>query len=342
MNADSYSRKWQITINNPVDKGYTHDKLKEILGTFNTLAYWCMSDEIGEGGTYHTHIYMVCSSVVRFSSIKKKFDGGHFEMAKGTSQQNQDYVFKQGKWEKDKKSETNLPDTHEEYGEMPLERQGKRNDLADLYDMIRSGMSNAEIIESDPNYLPMLDKIDKARNVMIQDKYKDLRRTDIQVYYVSGPPECGKTRYVRDLYGDRNLYSVDDYKHPFDGYISEPIILFDEFRNSLPLPAMLKYLDIYPCSLPSRYFNKTACYTKVFIVSNWTLEQQYKSFQREDELSWNAFLRRIHHVILYENGEFVHHTTSDYFRSLHDFKPVDPKKTPWYYQERFEPSVDMV
>lgn len=340
MSTDSYSRKWQITINNPVEKEFTHERLRMILSSFNSLLYWCMSDETGENGTYHTHIFFVCSSVVRFSTVKKKFEGGHFEMARGTSQDNKDYVFKEGKWEKDKKAETNHKETHEEFGEMPIERQGKRNDLADLYDMIRSGMTNADIIESDPNFLTLIDKIDKARNVMIQDTYKELRRTDIQVYYVSGPPACGKTRYVRDLYGDKGLYSVDDYKHPFDGYTNEGIILFDEFRNSLSLPCMLKYLDIYPCSLPARFYNRTACYTKVFIVSNWSLEQQYKSFQRDDELSWNAFLRRIHHVISYENGQFVQRTTSDYFRSLVDFKPIQPSQTPWYQQESFNPSVD--
>lgn len=50
---DSRSRKWQITINNPAEKGYTHEKIKEQLSLFNSIIYWCMSDEIGEKGTYH-------------------------------------------------------------------------------------------------------------------------------------------------------------------------------------------------------------------------------------------------------------------------------------------------
>lgn len=340
MSTDSYSRKWLITINNPVEKDYPHEKLRMILSTFKSLIYWCMSDEIGENGTYHTHLFFYCSSVVRFSSVKKKFEGGHFDMAKGTCQDNRDYVFKEGKWASTAKAETNLKETHEESGEMPIERQGKRNDLADLYDMIRSGMSNAEIIESEPNFITILDKIDKARNTMIQDKFKELRRTDIEVCYISGPPACGKTRYVRDMHGDKGLYSVDDYKHPFDGYTAEDIILFDEFRNSLSLPSMLKYLDIYPCSLPARFYNRTACFTKVFIVSNWKLEEQYKSFQRDDKLSWDAFCRRIHYVISYENGRFVRRSVADYFRTLDDFTPLPPSKSPWYLQESFEPSIE--
>lgn len=31
--ADTRCRKWQITINNPIDKGYTHDKIREFLNT---------------------------------------------------------------------------------------------------------------------------------------------------------------------------------------------------------------------------------------------------------------------------------------------------------------------
>ena len=27
---DSQSRKWMITINNPLDKGFSHDKIKEL------------------------------------------------------------------------------------------------------------------------------------------------------------------------------------------------------------------------------------------------------------------------------------------------------------------------
>jgi len=65
---------------------------------------------------------------------------------------------------------------------------------------------------------------------------------------------------------------------------------------------MLLYCDVYPIELPSRYANKFACYNKVYIVSNWSLEKQYPEIQREDEESWNAFLRRIHKVIIYDKS----------------------------------------
>ena len=43
MLKDTTSRKWQVTINNPLEKGYTHDKIKEILGKYKNCIYWCIS-----------------------------------------------------------------------------------------------------------------------------------------------------------------------------------------------------------------------------------------------------------------------------------------------------------
>ena len=39
------SRKWQLTINNPAEKGITHKVLKESLAKFAGMLYWCMCDE---------------------------------------------------------------------------------------------------------------------------------------------------------------------------------------------------------------------------------------------------------------------------------------------------------
>ena len=124
-----------------------------------------MCDEVGESETYHTHIYIAMNSATRFSTIKKHFEPAHIEMARGTSQQNRDYIRKEGKYSKDKKKETNLLNTFEEYGDIPIERQGVRNDLADLYDMIKQGLTDFEILEQNPNNILNLDKIERARKL---------------------------------------------------------------------------------------------------------------------------------------------------------------------------------
>ena len=60
---------------------------------------------------------------------------------------------------------------------------------------------------------------------------------------------------------------------------------------------MLNYLDGYPLLLPCRYFNRQACYTKVFIITNIPPDEQYMNIDRE---SRQAFFRRIHKVVRYD------------------------------------------
>ncbi len=299
---DTQSRKWLITINNPVEKGYTHEQLKLQLAKFKSCIYWCMSDETGHDGTFHTHIYLHSSSGIRFSTIKKRFEGGHFDMAKGTAQHNRDYVFKEGKWYGSEKEDTNHRESHEEYGEMPVERQGQRNDLTDLYDMIKEGRSTFDILEQSPSYMLQIDRIEKVRQSVLEEKYKNTWR-NLEVIYIWGLPGSGKTRSVMDEYGYSNVYRVTDYDHPFDSYKGQDVVVFEEFRSSLRIDDMLKYLDGYPVELPSRYNNKQACFTKVYIITNVDIRVQYPNVQRYEELTWKAFLRRIHKVKVFCGGE---------------------------------------
>lgn len=62
---------YQITINNPEVNGFSHIIIKKaLIENFSTLRYFCMADEIGEQGTYHTHVYVYFNSRVRFKTVK--------------------------------------------------------------------------------------------------------------------------------------------------------------------------------------------------------------------------------------------------------------------------------
>lgn len=322
---DKQGRKYQLTINNPLP-GYTHDKIKEICTTrFKSFQYLALVDEIGvREKTPHTHIYLSFTSAVRFSSIKKHFPTAHIESTKGSVRQNLDYLLKTGKWADTEKSETTVEGTFEEVGQRPSENKGKRQDLEELYYMIvEEELSNAEIIQANTDYIMAIEKLDKIRTMHLQEKFKGTRRLDLEVTYVFGVTGSGKTRDILDNFGDDKVYRVTDYKHPFDGYSTEPVILFEEFRNSLPLKEMLNYLDIYPIQLAARYSNKYACFTKVFICTNWKLEKQYEMEQREDKESWDALLRRIHKVKEYTGKRVItYESVSDYFERSYLFQPV--------------------
>lgn len=325
---DPQSTKYQLTINNPDKHGMSHSKIKEILFcNFKTFRYACMADEKGE--CYHTHVFICFKSRVRCSMVKKYFEKAHIEIVRGTVTDNVNYIRKSGKWEDDVKHGTQIPDTFEEYGERPPDSKGEHDDMTELYEMIMDGMTNMEIIDVNQDYILQIDKLDKLRTMILTEKYKNITRLDLEVTYVYGETGAGKTRDILQEFGNANVYRVTDYQHPFDGYACQPVICFDEFRSSLRLQDMLNYLDIYPIELPARYANKFACYEKVFVVSNWSLEKQYTEIQKDDGESWNAFLRRIHKVVVYTGKEkrTEYLSMDDYFNREGEFVKIGDDET---------------
>lgn len=300
MPRNPSSRKFQLTINNPTDHGFTHERIRMILHECSGLLYWCLCDEVGEQGTPHTHIYLAFKNSVMFDTLHKRFYGAHIEAANGTHQENRDYIRKEGKWLEDAKHETNLADTFEECGELPPDKKVNETQAERIVQMIRDGKSNAEILEECPTAFSKLPYIEQTRQALLEEVYKDKWR-DLDVTYLWGDPGAGKTRSVMDRYGYSKVYRVTDYEHPFDGYKGQDVIVFEEFRSSLPISDMLNYLDCYPVVLPCRYANKIACFTKVYIISNIALDQQYRNVQTDCPETWEALCRRIHHIERMEN-----------------------------------------
>ena len=307
------SRKYLLTINNPLDHGFSHERIKANLSDFSGLVYWCLCDEIGEQGTPHTHVYVVFKNSVMFDTMHKKFYGAHIDKANGTNQENRDYVRKDGKWADDAKHETNKPETFEESGELPPDKTKAQSQAEEIVHMIRDGMSNAEILEACPSAYSKLAYIEQTRQTLLQEQHKDAWR-NVDVTYLWGDTGAGKTRSVMEKYGYSKVYRVTDYSHPFDSYKGQDVIVFEEFRSSIKVQDMLLYLDGYPLELPCRYANKVACYTKVYLITNIPLNKQYPNVQEESPETWDAFRRRIHHV---------DHLTTEY-QVLPDDPDFDP------------------
>lgn len=319
------SRKYQLTFNNPdKHKNCSHEAIKEILGKWDNIQYWCMCDEVAKAP--HTHLYVQFKNPVYFSSIKKSFPTAHIEEAQGTAEENRAYIRKEGKWENTEKETTNLKATFEEDG-IIKSGQGRRTDLENLYQMIKDGYSNVEILEINPDNILNLQHIDKARLEILYARYKSERRINLLVTYVYGKTGFGKSRDILDFHSDENVYRITDYKHPFDTYSGEDVLVLEEFRSDLPIGNMLNYLDIYPLQLPARYNNRQACYNFVYIVSNWQLEDQYHNVRTEQKETYLAFLRRIKRVRVYmAPGEYQEFDTRDY---LNGFHPVPDSENPF-------------
>jgi hypothetical protein len=336
------SRKYLLTINNPIEHGETHAEIMKKLSKFR-YRYIAMCDETGNKGTYHTHVYVYYENAVCFSTIKGLFPSANIATVRGTSVQNREYLLKSAP-EHNKKTDgsyeykdstgkihmgVNHSETFEELGECPQEEQGKRSDLEYMYSLVKDGLTNSEILELIPETaIKHIDKINKLRLSYLVDKYKGQRRLDLQVHYITGKTGLGKSRDILDEFGDENVYRVTDYNHPFDSYQNESVLVFEEFRSSQKLSDMLNYLDVYPVILPARYTPKICCATKIFVVSNWDFEMQFSEIQKDPEQrsSYDAWVRRFNgYVKEYINKDTIitYPTMPDYLNRKKAFRPVD-------------------
>lgn len=293
------SRKWLITQNSTE---LVYEELFKTAKELKALIYMIGGNEIGENGTFHTHIFLVFKNPKRFDTIKNAFPKAHIDACRGTNEDNRNYILKEGKHEN--KADTKVLNSIVEWGDMPVDSQGKRNDLEVLYKAIKDGLTNFEIIEEYPSYMFNIDKIERVRQTLKEEEYKDQYR-ELEVTYIWGTSGSGKTRHVMEKYGYSNVYRVTDYKNPWDSYKGQDVVVFEEFRSSMKISEMLNYLDGYPLELPCRYSNKIACYTRVYIITNIDLKEQYETLQWEQPETYNAFLRRIHDKMTFVSDEHI-------------------------------------
>ena len=301
------SRSWFAVFDNPQDHGYPGspeevcEKLKtewiESSPTRSGAWVYCIS----ASGLKHVHMVLEDIQPMKFGAIKKSYAVGmHFTPTRGKKSEVEDYINKVGKWEE--KGEQIIYLTT--FGEIKG-AQGRRNDLNRLYELIKDGMSDYQIMEENPQYMKYLDKIEKVRETLRYEEFKNKRRLDLKVEYWYGEPGTGKTSGVLNMYGDDKVYIISDYSHPWDDYKGQDVVLFDDFDSARILTNdLLRWLDIYPINLKARYSNKVACYTKVYFTSNLSPEDQWHEDWRWNRKEYDALMRRIHTVKkIYGNGK---------------------------------------
>lgn len=291
MKQEKFVKRWFITINNEEMSDSDFFRYCEEL---EHVKYFAFQREKGhEKETEHIHLFIIFNISKRFSTIKTYFPRARIEEVKGSNAQARDYATK---------SDTRVSGPFE-YGE--LVEKGGRTDLSTLYDLLEENVSNDELMKICPTtFIRYKKTIEDIRQEKIFAKMKKRGVRPVEVIYVYGPPGTGKTSSIYRKYGFDEFYRVTDYKHPFDKYSGEEIVVFDEYDSQLSFDSFLNYIDVYPADLPCRFANKCACWTKVYIISNLSIDEQYRQIKEEQPKRFEAFKRRIN-VILYFSKEGV-------------------------------------
>lgn len=155
----------------------------------------------------------------------------------------------------------------EEFGECP--RQGARTDFAVALEQIKSGTPVEEVVDSQPQLLPMIRALDSYKSRLL----KPLNRP-VNVIVLWGDAGSGKSKWAYDNYPE--LYSKSNTKW-WDGYTGQLTLLLEEYE--LPFftyTEFLKVLDRYPYQCEIKGGFVWAQYTTVIITANKPPEQWYQ------------------------------------------------------------------
>lgn len=182
MNAQG--RKWLLTINNPIDAGFSHERIVDLVGTMTTVSYFCLVDEVGEQGTYHTHLFLYSEAPIRFNTLKRRFPTAHIDKAYGSCMENRTYLLKEGVWAESEKAQTTVEGTFFEHGELPSEREEANNsDILKLLDSVEDGESVRQILKVLPKYALQAKNIAVLQNEYYAEQYISKIR-DVSVIYI--------------------------------------------------------------------------------------------------------------------------------------------------------------
>lgn len=255
---------------------------------------YCISAE----GLVHLHIILECErgDKFRYSQVQKLFNQKfHLEPTRGSKEQAEDYILKQGKWEE--KGEIIV--AKYQHGEIKG-NQGNRSDMKAIEGLLAEGKTPSEIMREQFSY--------RRYEKMIRDAYFDKRNQEtpylreIKVVWHYGETGTGKSytsyKLVEEKGSDR-VFVINDFENGgLDHYCGQEILFMDEFRGQWKYSQLLSALQGYKIEMHARNTNTLPLWIEVHITSPLTPDEVYKNMMTSGEHdSINQLLRRITTII---------------------------------------------
>lgn len=212
-----------------------------------------------------------------------------------------------------------------EIGDIPKTKQ-QISITADFIADIKAGVNNNDLAYKYPAlYLQNLNKISSIRQEERFNYYR-VNYRNVKVFFVSGHSGIGKSFMPSLLLGEENIYRISENDtNKWDKYEGQEIVIFEEFSGRFfHINELLQLLDIYPCQLKARYFNKVACYSIVIINTNLKYKDILFNLRiDDDEELVKALDRRILFKGCFSKRENLEHFYKTDFIDLIKYKNED-------------------
>lgn len=258
------SREWCFTINN-----FTEDDKRQTDEI--ECRYICYAPEVGKNGTPHLQGYVVFHNQRYMKAVSKLLSRAYLTPARGSGKENKQYI--QGPYTKGSKHKP-LNNEFKERGELP--EQGKRNDLQAFHEDIKAGKRGRDL---SVDHLATRAKYPQLEKTLVAEEdyetaiqwFESGKCPEVHVRW--GEPGTGKSKFVYDEHGARNIYELNlgdgCLKSVWwDGYQGQPIILINDFDGELGWKYLLRLLDRYPFRMQIKGGHCWRLATHIYITAN--------------------------------------------------------------------------
>lgn len=260
---------------------------------------------------------MCFTEKMSMAALKKIDNSAHWEPRRGNHKQAKDYSTKE---------ETRVSGPWQE-GEEPS--QGKRTDLAAIYDMVKSKKTNAEMLEATNGAAARFEKAINFTRFTLQETESDRQITGIRVICLFGGTGVGKTYAAVNLMCNKTDYyiaecpSTSGSKLWFNGYEGQKCLILDDFSGSFcDFRFLLRLLDVYKLKVEVKGGFAWATWTTVIITTNIQPGEWYPI-----GIDLAPLKRRIHEIRHVEERGF--YTLLDWDgHTVGDITPLAPAPPP--------------
>lgn len=255
-NIMTRNRNWTFTLNNYTEAEY--DKVFSI-----DTKYAVAGKEIGANGTAHIQGYICFTNAKSLGGVRKIFTRAHWEIARGTPQQNFTYCTKEGNWRQE--------------GEMPKSPEESKVDWDSIWNSAKTG----QIEEIDAVYRIRYYSSLKAIAKDYGEKPRSLDR--VCGYWIFGPSGVGKTHTVHTRFPDMFIKDASKW---WDGYKGEATVLLDDLDPDCKLwiPRFLKvWADKFPFVAQNKGGSGFIRPERFIVTSNYSIDEF--GFREQDLLA---------------------------------------------------------
>lgn len=222
-----------------------------------------------ESGYLHWQVLVAFRSKKSLPQVSLLFPRCHAELSR--SEAAADYVWKE---------ETRVPNTQFEFGAKPIQRNSKI-DWETVWECATKGdiMAVPPTIRVQSYRTLKLIAADHAEPIAME------RTCDV----FWGRTGTGKSRKAWNDAGP-SVYAKDPRTKWWCGYRGQTSVIIDEFRGTIDVSHLLRWLDRYPVSIETKGSSCPLLATKFFITSNMDPRQWYPELDAE---TYSALLRRL-------------------------------------------------